>query len=72
MKLMHVGMHACMYVQDSMMSLKDRSTLINAYLGSATLAVVFTAMFASVVFSQLILAEVFELVSHCLLQAHWK
>lgn len=54
------------------MSLKDRSTLINAYLGFATLAVVFTAMFASVVFSQLILAEVFELVSHCLLQAHWK
>lgn len=42
------------------------------YLGFAPVAVVFTAVFASVVFGQLILGELFELVSHCLLQAHWQ
>lgn len=45
---------------------------MNTYLVFATFVVVFTAMFASVIFGQLILAEVFELVNHCLLQARWK
>lgn len=42
------------------------------YLGFVLVAVVFTAMFACVVLGQLILAELLELVSHCLLQAHWQ
>lgn len=40
------------------------------YLGFAL--VVFAAVFACVVFCQLVLAELLELVSHCLLQAHWQ
>lgn len=41
------------------------------YLGFAPVAVVFTAVFACVVFGQLILVELLELVNHCLLQASW-
>lgn len=62
----------CMYVKDCIMFLIDRCGLMNTNLGFATLAVVFTAMFTTVVFGQLVLAEVFELVSHCLLQTHRK
>lgn len=40
------------------------------HLGFALVAVVFTAVFARVVFGQLILVELLELVHHCLLQAH--
>lgn len=61
-----------MYVKYCIMFLIDRSEFMNTNLGFATLLAVFTAMFASVVFGQLILVEVFELVSHCLLQAHRK
>lgn len=42
------------------------------YLGFAPVVVVFTAVFASVVFGQLVLVELLELVSHRLLQAHWQ
>lgn len=42
------------------------------YLGFVPLAVVFAAVFAGVVLGQLILAELLELVGHCLLQACWQ
>ncbi len=41
-----------------------------SYLAFGPVAAVFAAVFACVVFGQLILAELLELVSHCLLQAH--
>lgn len=49
-----------------------RPKLMLLYLGFARVAVVFTAVFAGVVFGQLVLVELLELVSHCLLQAHWQ
>lgn len=42
------------------------------YLGFAPVTAVFTAVFTRVVFCQLILVELLELVSHCFLQAHWQ
>lgn len=48
------------------------SSFMLLYLCFAPLAAVFTAVFARVVFGQLILAELLELVGHCLLQAHWQ
>lgn len=42
------------------------------YLGFAPVAAVLAAVFASIIFGQLILVELLELVSHRLLQAHWQ
>lgn len=59
----------CCLLRTDLMSV---SSLVLVYLWFAPLAVVFTAMFARVVFGQLVLAELLELVGHCLLQAHWQ
>lgn len=52
--------------------IKQRMKTTFSYLAFASVAAVLTAVFACVIFGQLILAELLEFVRHRLLQAHWQ